>query len=97
MEFLVHELIKSIGLIEFSGIDLSTFISLDIVLDNKAAPQSTNLINQSTIQLNQLFRIKHPLHLGGVITIFLVKDQRRCHFEARIPTLYAFDKNQFGF
>jgi len=45
MGFLVHELIM---LIEFSGFKLSTFFSLDIVLSNLSAPQSTNLINHST-------------------------------------------------
>jgi hypothetical protein len=48
MGFLVYELIMLIELIEFSGFNLSTFFSLDIVLNNKAAAQSTNLINQST-------------------------------------------------
>ena len=37
MEFLVHELIKLIELIEFSGINLGTFFSLAIVLSTKAA------------------------------------------------------------
>ena len=90
MGFLVHELIM---LIEFSGFNLSTFFSLDIVLSNLSAPQSTNLINQSAIQLNQQLRIEHLLHLVSVITILVINDQRRCNFETRIPPFYPFDKN----
>ena len=48
MEFLVDKLIE---LIEYSIFNLNTFFSLDIVLSNETATQSTNLINQPTIQL----------------------------------------------
>jgi len=85
-----------IEMIEFSIFDLNTFFSLDIVLSNKTATQSTNIINQSTSQLNQPLRLKHLLHFIGVITILVINDQRRCNFETRIPTFYSFDKNQLG-
>jgi len=48
IEFLVDKLIMLIEMIEFSIFDLNTFFSLDIVLSNKTATQSTNIINQST-------------------------------------------------
>jgi len=47
-------------LIEFSGVNLSTFFSLDIVSSNKAAAQSANLIDhltESTSQPNQPFNL----------------------------------------
>ena len=93
MEFLVDKLIM---LIEYSIFNLNTFFSLDIVMSNKTATQSANLINQSTIQLNQPLRFKHLLHFIGVIAILVINDQRRCNFETRIPTFYSFDKNQLG-
>ena len=96
MEFLVDKLIMLIELIEYSIFNLNTFFSLDIVMSNKTATQSANLINQSTIQLNQPLRFKHLLHFIGVIAIPVINDQRRCNFETRIPTFYSFDKNQLG-
>ena len=75
MGFLVHALIMLIALIAFSGFNLSTFFSLDIVGSNLSATQSTNLINPPTIHLNQQLRIKHLLHLIRVITIFIIDDQ----------------------
>ena len=86
-----------IALLAFSGFNSSSFFSLDIVLSNRSAAQSTNLINQSSIQRNQQLRIEHLLHLIRVITIFVIDDQWQRDFKPRISTFYPFDKNQLGF
>jgi len=87
MEFLVDKLIMLIELIEYSIFNLNTFFSLDIVLSNERATQSTNLINQSTSQLNPPLWFKHLLHVIGVLTISVIDNEWRSDFKARISSL----------